>query len=134
MFRGANISRLSNVAKNNFFFADLQTLPKCIRLYGGLNISRVKFSLVTPKTVKSAKKFSLEIFRLYGITYRMTHDVTKEVSNCDILWIPLHNTQNTYSKVTVQVISQIEYTIASPSGVLNKVYNVSLLHKQVYNA
>ena len=60
-----NISRLSNVAKNKIF-ADLQTLPKCIRLYGGLNISRLKFLLMTPKTVKSAKKFPLEIFRLYS--------------------------------------------------------------------
>ena len=51
--RGANISRLSNVAKNKIF-VDLRTLPKCIRLYGGLNILRVKFSLITPKTTKSA--------------------------------------------------------------------------------
>ena len=50
----------------NFFFADLQTLPKCIRLYGGLNISRIKFLLITPKTAKSTKNFPLEIFRLYG--------------------------------------------------------------------
>ena len=35
-------------------------------IYGGLNISRLKFSLITPKTVKSAKIFPLEIFRLYG--------------------------------------------------------------------
>ena len=55
-----NISRLSNVAKNKNF-ADLQTLPKCVRLYlglyGGVNISRLKFSLIdiTPKTTKSAK-------------------------------------------------------------------------------
>ena len=33
---------------------DSQTLPKCIRLYGGQNISRLKFSLITPKTAKSA--------------------------------------------------------------------------------
>ena len=50
-----------------FFFADLQTLPKCVRLYGGLNISRIKFSLITPKTTKSAKISPLKIFRLYGI-------------------------------------------------------------------
>ena len=35
-------------------------------MYGGLNISRIKFSLITPKTVKSAKLFFLEIFRLCG--------------------------------------------------------------------
>ena len=70
IFRGANISRLSNVAKNNFF-ADLQTLPKCIRLYGGLNISRIKFSLITPKTTKSAKISPLEIFRLCGMTVKI---------------------------------------------------------------
>ena len=29
------------------FFSDLPTLPKCIRLYGGINISGIKFSLVT---------------------------------------------------------------------------------------
>ena len=57
--------RLSNVAKNKIF-ADLQTLPRCIRLYEGLNISRLKFSLISPKTTKSVKIFSLEIFRLYG--------------------------------------------------------------------
>ena len=50
------------------FFADLQTLPKCIRLQynGGLNISRLNVSLITPKTAKSAKIFPHEIFRLYG--------------------------------------------------------------------
>ena len=48
------------------FFADLQTLPKYIRLYGGLNISRLRFLLITPKTAKSAKIFHLKIFRLYG--------------------------------------------------------------------
>ena len=48
------------------FFADLQTFPKCIRLYGGLNISRLKFSLIIPKTAKSAKIYTLEIFKLYG--------------------------------------------------------------------
>ena len=45
-------------------FMDLQTLPKCIRLFGGLNISRVKFLLITSKTMKSGKIFPLEIFRL----------------------------------------------------------------------
>ena len=34
-----------------FFFADLQSFPKCIKLYEGLNISRIKFLLVTPKTI-----------------------------------------------------------------------------------
>ena len=58
-----SFSRLSNVAKNNFF-ADLQTLPKCIRLYGGL---RIKFSLVTLKTPKSAKNLPIKIFRLYMV-------------------------------------------------------------------
>ena len=61
-----NISRLSNTAKNKFF-ADLQTLPKFIRLYGSLNISRIKFLLMTPKTTKSVKIFPLEIFRLYTV-------------------------------------------------------------------
>ena len=45
--------------KNKFFFADLQTLPNCIRLYGGLNISRLKFSQIS-------EIFPLEMFRLYG--------------------------------------------------------------------
>ena len=43
-----------NVAKNKKF-ADLQTLQTSIRLYGGLNISRVKFSLITPKTANQQK-------------------------------------------------------------------------------
>ena len=43
----------SEVAKNKKF-AELQTLPKCIRLYGGLNISRLKFS---PKP-RNQRKFS----------------------------------------------------------------------------
>ena len=30
------------------------------------NISRLKFSLISPKTTKSVKIFLLEIFRLYG--------------------------------------------------------------------
>ena len=47
--------------KNFFGFANT---PK---IYGGLNISSIKFSLVTPKTAKSAKKFPFEIFKLYGI-------------------------------------------------------------------
>ena len=56
-----NVAKIiRNVAKNKIF-ADLQTLSKCIRLYGGLNISRIKLSLVT---VKSAKNFTLKIFRL----------------------------------------------------------------------
>ena len=46
------------------FFVDSQTIPNCIRLYGGLNISRIKFLLLTFKTTKSVKNFSLEIFRL----------------------------------------------------------------------
>ena len=49
------------------FFVDLQTIPKCIRLYRGLNISRMKFSLITPKTAKSTKFSPLEMFRLYGM-------------------------------------------------------------------
>ena len=49
------------------FFADLQTLLKCIRVYGSLNISRLKFLLITLKTAKPAEIFSLEIFRLYGM-------------------------------------------------------------------
>ena len=44
---------------------DLQTLPKCIGLYGGLKILKIKFLLVTTKTTKLAKNFTLEIFRLY---------------------------------------------------------------------
>ena len=48
------------------FSWSLQTFPKCIRLYGGLNISRIKFLLVTPKTAKSAKISPFKIFRLYG--------------------------------------------------------------------
>ena len=40
---------------------------KFIRLYGGLNISSITFTLVTPKTAKPAKNFSFEIFKLYGI-------------------------------------------------------------------
>ena len=59
-----NISRLSSVAKNTIF-ADLQTLPKCIRLYGGLNISRLTFLLITPKTAKS--KFSTSKYLGYTV-------------------------------------------------------------------
>ena len=66
-----NILRLSNVAKN-IIFADLQTLPKCIRLYGGLNISRLKFTLITPKTTKSAKSFPSKYlgYTLHKITFQ----------------------------------------------------------------
>ena len=45
-------------------FTDLQMLPlpKCIRVYRGLNISRIKVSLVTAKTTKSAgKNFFLKV-------------------------------------------------------------------------
>ena len=49
-----NILRLSSVAKNKIF-TDMQTLPKCIRLYGGLNSLRLNFLLITPKTAKSVK-------------------------------------------------------------------------------
>jgi len=37
------------------FFTDLQIFP---RLYGGLNISRIKFSLITPKLQNQQKFFA----------------------------------------------------------------------------
>ena len=53
-----------HVAKNKIF-VDLQTLPKCINLYGGLNISRIKVD--NPQNCKISKNFPLKIFRLYGM-------------------------------------------------------------------
>ena len=74
------------VAKNTFF-VDLQTLPKSIRLYGGLNISRITFLLVTPKTAKSGKNFPLKIFKLYGTSYSSTRTKALQKSSTEIiLW------------------------------------------------
>ena len=36
-------------------------------IYGSLNISRIKLSLITPKTTKSVKNFPLKILRLYTV-------------------------------------------------------------------
>ena len=44
----------------NKIFVDLQTLPKCIRLYGGLKCFKDKIVAGNP--------FSLKIFRLYSGT------------------------------------------------------------------
>ena len=47
----------------NLIFMDLQTLQNILDCIGGLNTARIKFSLVTPKTAKSAKTSPLKIFR-----------------------------------------------------------------------
>ena len=53
---------------NLIFFTDLLTLPKCVRLYGGLYISRIKFLLVTPKNHEVSKKISTQNnLRLHGM-------------------------------------------------------------------
>ena len=54
---------LSNVAKN-YMFANLQTLPKFIRLHGDQNISRVKFNTQDREISENSP---LQIFSLYGI-------------------------------------------------------------------
>ena len=57
---------------NLIFFVDLQTLPKCIGLYGGLNISRVKFSLLTPKPRNQQK---LTPSKYLGYTVHMDYAI-----------------------------------------------------------
>ena len=54
------------------FFMDLQTLSKCIGLYGGLNTSRIKFSPVTNYTQKRENFSPLNYDRLSTILGALT--------------------------------------------------------------